>query len=92
MDHNGLEALHPQLPYCAGGRESPGHRWMTMKVDLYDAPLSHDAEEMLKDPGVVHDLLIKIMEAGERRHFEVKSGDRTLEVTASAAVAADTEA
>jgi hypothetical protein len=63
-----------------------------MKVDLYDAPLSHEAQEMLKDPGVVHDLLIKIMEGGERRHFEVKSGTRTLEVTASAAVTADAEA
>jgi len=63
-----------------------------MKVDLYDAPLSDEAERMLKDPGAVHDLLIRIMEGGERRHFEVKSGARTLDVTASAAVTADAEA
>jgi len=63
-----------------------------MKVDLYDAPLSDDAEQMLKDPGVVHDLLIKIMEGGERRHFEVKTGARTLDVTSSTAVDVSAEA
>ena len=63
-----------------------------MKVDLYDAPLSDEAEELLKDPGAVHDLLIKIMEGGDRRHFEVKSGTKTFDVTTSAAVIATAEA
>ena len=63
-----------------------------MKVDLYDAPLSDEAERLLQDPQAVHDLLIKLMESGNRRHFEVKAGARTLDVTSSAAVVADTEA
>jgi hypothetical protein len=63
-----------------------------MKVDLYDAPLSVEAEKLLKDSQAMHDLLIEIMEGGERRRFEVKSGSRTLDVTASEAVAATTEA
>ena len=63
-----------------------------MKVDLYDAPLSEEAEKMLQDPRAVHDLLIRIMESGDRRHFEVKSGARTLDVSASAAVNADADA
>ena len=63
-----------------------------MKVDLYDAPLSDEAEQLLQDPQAAHDLLIKIMEGGDRRHFEVRSGARMLDVTSSAAVVADTEA
>jgi hypothetical protein len=63
-----------------------------MKVDLYDAPLSDEAEKLLQDPQAVHDLLIKIMEGGDRRHFEVKAGTRTLDVTSSAAVTAGSEA
>jgi hypothetical protein len=59
-----------------------------MKVDLYAAPLSDEAEKMLKDQQAVHDLMIRIMESGdERRHFEVKSGTRTLDVTASPTIA-----
>jgi hypothetical protein len=61
-----------------------------MKVDLYDAPLSEEAEELLKDPDVIHELLIRIMEGGDRRHFEVKAGTRTFDVTTSAAAVADT--
>jgi hypothetical protein len=57
-----------------------------MKVDLYDAPLSLDAERLLKDPRAVHELLIEITEGGLRRRFEVKSGSRTFDVTASEAV------
>ncbi len=63
-----------------------------MKVDLYDAPLSDEAEKLLKDPKAVHKLLITIMEAGERRHFEVKTGTRTLDVTSSSAILAGSEA
>jgi hypothetical protein len=63
-----------------------------MKVDLYDAPLSDEAEQLLQDPQAAHDLLIKIMESGDRRHFEVRSGARMLDVTSSPAVVADTEA
>ncbi len=63
-----------------------------MKVDLYDAPLSDEAERLLQDPRAVHDLLIKIMESGERRHFEVKAGARVLDVTSSVPVAANSEA
>ena len=63
-----------------------------MKVDLYAAPLSDEAQKLLKDPGAVHDLLITIMEGGERRHFEVKSGSKTLDVTASDAILAGSEA
>ena len=64
-----------------------------MKVDLYDAPLSDEAERLLQDPQAVHDLLIKIMESGDRgHHFEVRAGARTLDVTSSAANLADTEA
>jgi hypothetical protein len=63
-----------------------------MKVDLYDAPLSDEAEELLRDPQAVHDLLIKIMEGGDRRHYEVKTGAKTLDVTTSAAVTVTAEA
>ena len=57
-----------------------------MKVDLYDAPLSLDAEKLLKDPRAVQELLIEITEGGLRRRFEVKSGSKTFDVTASEAV------
>ena len=63
-----------------------------MKVDLYDAPLSDEAEQLLKDPKAVHELLISIMEAGERRHFEVQTGSKTLDVTSSSSVLAGSEA
>jgi hypothetical protein len=64
-----------------------------MKIDLYDAPLSLEAEKLLKDSRAVHELLIQIMESGgERRRFEVKSGSQTLDVTASEAVLAPSEA
>ena len=59
-----------------------------MKVDLYDAPLSVAAERLLKDSRAVHELIIEIMEGGERRRFEVKSGSQTLDVTAGEAVVA----
>lgn len=62
-----------------------------MKVDLYDAPLSLEAEKLLKDPRAAHELIIEIMESGRRR-FEVKSGSKTLDVTASEAVLATSEA
>jgi hypothetical protein len=62
-----------------------------MKVDLYDAPLSPEAEKLLKDSRAVHELMIEIMESGKRR-FEVKSGSKTLDVTASEAVTATSEA
>lgn len=63
-----------------------------MKVDLYDAPLSLEAEKLLKDSHAVHELIIEIMESGQRRRFEVKSGSKTLDVTASEAVLAPSEA
>jgi hypothetical protein len=63
-----------------------------MKVDLYDAPLSKEAEKLLKDSRAVHELIVEIMEGGERRRFQVKSGSQTLDVTASEAVAADADA
>jgi hypothetical protein len=63
-----------------------------MKVDLYDAPLSAEAEKLLNDSRAVHDLIIEIMESGDRRRFEVKSGTRTLDVTASEAVVETSEA
>ena len=65
-----------------------------MKVDLYDAPLSKDAAKLLKDSRAVHELIVEIMESGDRRRFQVKSGSQTLDVTASEAVAAtsDTDA
>jgi hypothetical protein len=64
-----------------------------MKVDLYDAPLSLEAEKLLKDSRAAHELIIEIMEAGGgRRRFEVKSGSKTLDVTASEAVLATSEA
>ncbi len=63
-----------------------------MKVDLYDAPLSEDAQKLLRDSRAVHELIIQIMESGERRRFEVKSGSQTLDVMASEAVAATSEA
>lgn len=63
-----------------------------MKVDLYHAPLSQEAEKLLKDPTVVRDLLIQILEGGERRHFEVKDGARTIDVSSSAAVTPDRKA
>ncbi|MEJ0038487.1 MAG: hypothetical protein WDO68_20820 [Gammaproteobacteria bacterium] len=63
-----------------------------MKVDLYDAPLSPEAEKLLKDSHAAHELIIEIMESGGRRRFEVKSGSKTLDVTASEAVLATSEA
>jgi hypothetical protein len=63
-----------------------------MKFDLYDAPLSSEAEKLLKDSRAVHELLIQIMEGGERRRFEVKSGSKTLDVTTSEPVLATSEA
>jgi hypothetical protein len=63
-----------------------------MKFDLYDAPLSDEAEKLLKDSQAAHELIIKIMESGDRRHFEVKSGSKTLDVTASEAVLETSEA
>jgi hypothetical protein len=62
-----------------------------MKVDLYDAPLSEEAQRLLKDSRAVHELIIEIMESGGRRRFEVKSGSQTLDVTASEAVAATSD-
>jgi hypothetical protein len=63
-----------------------------MKVDLYDAPLSLEAEKLLKDPRAFHELIIEITEGGARRRFEVKSGSKTFDVTASEAVLATSEA
>lgn len=63
-----------------------------MKFDLYDAPLSPEAQKLLKDSRAVHELMIELMESGERRRFEVKSGSKTLDVTASEAVLAPSEA
>lgn len=63
-----------------------------MKVDLYDAPLSLEAEKLLKDSRATTELIIEIMESGGRRRFEVKSGSKTLDVTASEAVLATSEA
>jgi len=82
------------LPYCGyRGPQGRRTRWATMKVDLYDAPLSDEAEQLLKDPRAAQDLLISIMECGgECRHFEVRSGTRTLDVWTSNAVLADSEA
>lgn len=36
--------------------------------------------------------MIELMESGDRRRFEVKSGSKTLDVTASEAVLAPSEA
>lgn len=63
-----------------------------MKFDLYDAPLSPEAQKLLKDSRAVHELMIELMESGDRRRFEVKSGSKTLDVTASEAVLAPSEA
>ena len=63
----------------------------SMKVDLYDAPLSQEAQKLLKNSRAVHELIIEIMEGGERRRFEVKSGSQTLDVTAGEAVLATSE-
>lgn len=63
-----------------------------MKFDLYDAPLSPEAQNLLKDSRAVHELMIELMESGDRRRFEVKSGSKTLDVTASEAVLAPSEA
>ena len=63
-----------------------------MKFDLYDAPLSPEAEKLLKDSRAIHELMIKITEGGARRHFEVKSGSKTFDVTASEAVLEPSEA
>jgi hypothetical protein len=63
-----------------------------MKVDLYDAPLSPEAERLLKDSRAIHELIIEITEGGARRRFEVTSGSQTFDVTASEAVLATSEA
>ena len=63
-----------------------------MKVDLYDAPLSQEAEKLLKDSRAVRELIIEITESGPRRRFEVTSGSKTFDVTASEAVLATSEA
>jgi hypothetical protein len=63
-----------------------------MKFDLYDAPLSPEAEKLLKDSRAIHELIIEITEGGARRRFEVKSGSKTFDVTASEAVLEPSEA
>ena len=63
-----------------------------MKLDLYDAPLSPEAEKLLKDSRAIRELIIEITDAGARRRFEVKSGSKTFDVTASEAVLAPSEA
>ena len=63
-----------------------------MKVDLYHAPLSTEAEMLLQDPDLVRDLLIKVLEGGEHRHFQVKSGTHTIDVSTSPPVNSDTQA
>jgi hypothetical protein len=62
-----------------------------MKVDLYDAPLSPEAEKLLKDAGAIRELIIEITEDSARRRFQVKSGSKTFDVTASEAVLATSE-
>ena len=82
------------LPYC-GYRGPQGRRTRrtAMKVDLYDAPLSDEAEKLLQDPRAAQDLLISIMECGDDcRHFEVRSGTKTLDVWTSSAILAGSEA
>ena len=63
-----------------------------MKFDLYDAPLSPEAQKLLQDSRAIRELIIEITEGGARRHFEVKSGSKTFDVTASEAVLEPSEA
>ena len=82
----------PRIPGTEALSDDGGtHILWPMKVDLYEAPLSQEAQKLLKDSRAVHELMIEIMESGKRR-FEVKSGSQTLDVTASEAVAATSEA
>ena len=83
---------HTHTPVHRDRTVGPRIRWMGMKVDLYDAPLSSEAQKLLRDSHAVHELIIEIMESGERHRFEVKSGSQTLDVTASEAVLATSAA
>jgi hypothetical protein len=59
-----------------------------MKVDLFTAPLSEEGKAILKDRSAAQDLLYKLLADGSRGRFEVKAGERTFDVSSSAAILA----
>lgn len=59
-----------------------------MKVDVFTAPLSAEGREILKDQSAAQDLLYKLLADGNRGRFEVKAGERTFDVSASAPLVA----
>jgi hypothetical protein len=59
-----------------------------MKVDVFTAPLSEDGKELLKDQSAAQELLYKLLADGNRGRFEVRAGERTFDVSASAPVLA----
>jgi hypothetical protein len=52
-----------------------------MKVDFYDAPLSEEGKDLLKDPKAAYDLLLKLLDGDNRKQFEVQAGGKTLRVS-----------
>ncbi|HEU4623779.1 MAG TPA: hypothetical protein VG994_05525 [Steroidobacteraceae bacterium] len=59
-----------------------------MKVDVFTAPLSEEGKALLRDESAARELLYKLLADGSHGRFEVKAGERTFDVTSSAALAA----
>jgi hypothetical protein len=57
-----------------------------MKVDVFTAPLSEEGKEILKDRNAALDLLYKLLNDAQPGPFEVKAGERTFQVSSSAAL------
>jgi hypothetical protein len=59
-----------------------------MKVDVFTAPLSEEGKELLRDQSAAQELLYKLLADGNHGRFEVKAGERTVDVSSSAPLAA----
>jgi hypothetical protein len=55
-----------------------------MKVDVFTAPLSEEGKEILKDRNAAQELLYKLLNGSGPGPFEVKAGERTFDVSATA--------
>ena len=58
-----------------------------MKVDVFTAPLSDEGREILRDRSAAEELLYKLLNGSGLGPFEVKAGERTFDVSSSAAPA-----
>ena len=58
-----------------------------MKVDVFTAPLSDEGKEILRDRSAAEELLYKLLNGSVLGPIEVKAGERTFDVSSSAAPA-----